>query len=445
MIGLILAIYSCTNFNKQLKVIPMNEKQVTHSPKTHALDNNDNFSPDDRFLCYDTRRTVFNRDLANSKSIEKVEIATGSETVLWEPPFVTGENAAPGVAAVSYHPFENKVIFIHGPLLDEVEDRGYYGIRNRTGVEVDGNGDGDTILVDMRDVKNNITTPGAQRGGTHRHEYTRDGGRIGFTYDDFLVQDYDRTIGFMQVHKNAPAGYTHFFSIILKPARKGESKPGELEKAYGDSWVDESGKMRAFIGKVRDKNGIDYLNDLFVADIPMDIDFLSSDAGTIKSYPSPPEGIIIRRLTTGMNLNGIVRGSFKGAKIAFLAEDNEGILQVFIINSDGSQNSVTQVTKLKNNAESVRWHNSDNWVFYISKGNVFTTFVGDGDTLGKTIKLSNDNLDREQLVVSRDGTRLAYTIRVASKNQNGEIMKDVEGLDFPQIFVMDLDWQKINN
>ena len=211
-----LAINSCTNVNKELKVIPMTEKQVTFSPKTHALDNNDNFSPDDRFLCYDTRRTVFNRDLANSKSIEKVEIATCSETVLWEPPFVTGEYAAPGVAAVSYHPFENKVIFIHGPLLNEVEDRGYYGIRNRTGVEVDGNGEGNKILVDMRDIYNSITTPGAQRGGTHRHEYTRDGGRIGFTYDDFLVQDYDRTIGFMQAHKNAPAGYTHFFSIILK-------------------------------------------------------------------------------------------------------------------------------------------------------------------------------------------------------------------------------------
>ncbi len=440
-----LAINSCTNVNNELKVIPMTEKQVTFSPKTHALDNNDNFSPDDRFLCYDTRRTVFNNDLANSKSIEKVEIANGSETVLWKPLFVTGEDAAPGVAAVSYHPFENKVIFIHGPLLDEVEDRGYYGIRNRTGVEVDGNGDGNKILVDMRDVNNNITIPGAQRGGTHRHEYTRDGGRIGFTYDDFLVQDYDRTIGFMQAHKNAPAGYTHYFSIILKPARIGESEPGELEKAYGDSWVDKSGEMRAFIGKVRDNDGINYLNDLFIADIPLDIDLSTSEAGTFETYPSPPEGITIRRLTNGMKLNGIVRGSFNGDKIAFIAEDKDGIHQVFVINSDGSQSAATQITNLQENAEAVRWHNSDSWVFYISKGNVFVSFVGEGDTQGKTVQLSNDNQEREQLVVSRDGNRLAYTIRIASKNQNGTIMKDVEGLDFPQIFVMDLDWQKINN
>jgi len=72
--------------NDDIKVTKMAEKQITFSPKTHALDNNDNFSPDDKFLCYDTRGTVFNEDLANSKSIEKVEIATGKETILWNPP-----------------------------------------------------------------------------------------------------------------------------------------------------------------------------------------------------------------------------------------------------------------------------------------------------------------------------------------------------------------------
>ncbi|NOX67141.1 MAG: DUF3748 domain-containing protein, partial [Chlorobi bacterium] len=136
----------------------MAEKQITFSPKTHALDNNDNFSPDDKFLCYDTRGTVFNEDLANSKSIEKVEIATGKETILWNPPFITGEKAAPGVAAASFHPKENKVIFIHGPFLDEVKERGYYSKKNRTAMVVDGNGGGIIERPDMRDVKNNPTT-----------------------------------------------------------------------------------------------------------------------------------------------------------------------------------------------------------------------------------------------------------------------------------------------
>ena len=126
--------------NTETPYVAMNEKQITLSAKTHALDNNDNFSPDGKYLCYDTRATVFNTDLANTKSIEMVEIGTGTETILWNPPNVSGEKAAPGVAAVSWHPSQNKVVFIHGPLLEEVEFRGYYDKPNRTGVEVSADG-----------------------------------------------------------------------------------------------------------------------------------------------------------------------------------------------------------------------------------------------------------------------------------------------------------------
>ena len=151
-------IVGCEKSNDEIEVIKMIEKQITNSPKTHALDNNDNFSPDDKYLCYDTRGTVFNNNLANCKSIEKVEIATGKESILWSPPFITGEKAAPGVAACSYHPKENKVIFIHGPLLDEVKERGPYSIKNRTAVVVDGNGGGIVERPDMRDVKSGMVS-----------------------------------------------------------------------------------------------------------------------------------------------------------------------------------------------------------------------------------------------------------------------------------------------
>jgi len=347
----------------------MIEKQISVSLKTHALDNNDNFSPDGRFLCYDTRGTVYNENLANSKSIEKVEIATGRETVLWDPPSITGEEAAPGVAAASYHPLENKVIFIHGPDLEEVDKRGYYSIRNRTAMEVDGE-------ENKSDISSEKTIPGAHRGGTHRHEYTRNGKRIGFTYDDFLVQKYDRTIGFMQPDAHVPEGYTHYFSVILKPAKKGKSKAGEIEKAYGDSWIDAAGTMRAFIGKVRAQNGIDYENDLFVADIPADINIGTSSSGTHDHYPEPPEGIAIRRLTQGMDVRGIVRGSPDGTQVAFAAPDKDGIDQVYITNALGSDKQPTLLTRLASPVSSIRWHPSGEWVFFISNGNVFVTYLG---------------------------------------------------------------------
>ena len=257
------------------------------------------------------------------------------ETVLWEPESVTGEEAAPGVAAVSWHPSENKVVFIHGPLLEEVEERGYYGIRNRTGVEISADGEGVVTKVDMRDVSTGRpTTPGAQRGGTHRHEYTRNGKRIGFTYDDFLVQQIDRTIGYMEPNAAAPQGYTHYFAVLLKPAEMGKSKPGEIEKAYADSWVGTEGKMRAFVGKIRAANGVDYQNDLFVADIPDVVDITTAFSGDATRYPEPPKGIGIRRLTDCGTVSGVVRGSLDGKRIAYLAEDESGVSQVFVISSE---------------------------------------------------------------------------------------------------------------
>ena len=59
----------CINENskKQIIIVPMKEKQISFSNKNHALDNNDNFSPDGKFLCYDTRGTDYNDNMANCK------------------------------------------------------------------------------------------------------------------------------------------------------------------------------------------------------------------------------------------------------------------------------------------------------------------------------------------------------------------------------------------
>lgn len=431
------------NHDNKIITLHMKEKQISFSPKNHALDNNDNFSPDNRFLCYDTRGTVFNDNLANCKSIEKIEISTGIETILWQPESVTGEQAAPGVAAVSYQPTENKVIFIHGPLLEEVKERGYYAIVNRTGVEVSADGKGTVTKVDMRDVATEKpTTPGAQRGGTHRHEYTRKANRIGFTYDDFLNTNYDRTIGYMEPNPNAPAGYTHYFAILVKPALKGQAKPGEIEKAYGDSWVDPEGKMRAFIGKVRAENGVDYQTDLFVADIPDSVDITTAFSGNGMEYPETPAGIQIRRLTHSGKAEGNVRGSFDGKTIAFCAPDSAGVMQVFVINALGLDQSADenlkpkQLTSFTDNAANPRWHPQKNWLFVTTGGNIAAVCAESGNNFGKTFLLTNDDLERNALVVSNDGNMLAYNIFVETKTGN-------ETKKFRQIFVLELDWEKI--
>ena len=445
IIGVLLVGCEKPNMKKTIEVVPMTENQLTFSPKTHSLDNNDNFSPDGKYLCYDTRATVYNENLANCKSIEKVNIETGEETILWKPESITGENAAPGVAAVSYHPNENKVIFIHGPFLDEVDERGYYSIRNRSGFEIDGEAVDGTVRVDMRDITNDVTTPGAHRGGTHRHEYSKSGNRIGFTYDDIIIQNIGRTIGYMEVNKSVPKGYTHYFSVILKPAEESKSKPGEIEKAWDDSWVDSLGTMRAFVGKVRAENGSDYYNDIFIADIPLDVDITTSFSGNREEYPRPPKGIKIRRLTKGLNSDGVIRSTENGKRIVFRAEDSNGILQLYIIKVDGSQKLPTKITDFSKDASAVRWHPSGNWLFCISDGHIMATHLDKNKTIAKSFRLTEKNMSRDDLVVSKDGKIIAFDAPTVTRDKDTKLVKDATGEDFRQIYLIKIDWNKLTS
>ena len=443
---IVLIVSSCEkkDVTKNVKVNSMEEIQITFDYKTHALDNNDNFSPDGKYLCYDTRGMVFNNNLANCKSIEKVAIESGEITVLCKPKSVSGENAAPGVAAVSYHPTEDKVIFIHGPFLDEVENRGYYDIRNRTGKVVSADGKEKMTAIDMRDnAIDKPTTPGAHRGGTHRHEYSRNGKRIGFTYDDFIQQDYARSIGYLDENENAPAGYTHYFAVLLKPAKKGKSKPGEIEKAYSDAWIGKKGDKRAFIGIVRAENGVDYESSLFVAEIPEDVDITTAYSGDKDTYPTPPKGIKIRRLTHSATDDGIVRGSYDGKRIAYLSKDKNGIKQVFIIHTDGSDLSDNpkkkpkQITNFKFDASNIRWQPSDKHVFSISNGKIYASTIENIDNFGNTTLLTSEDFERRDLVVSPKGDMLAYTINIEDENSKLIIEGKIKN-KFAQIFVMDI-------
>jgi len=428
------------------------ERQVTFSLKNHALDNNDNFSPDGKYLCYDTRGTVEKNSIAHCRSIEKVEVATGKETVLYEPPAISKEDgqAAPGVGAVSWHPSQDRVIFIHGPFPDEIAERGYYSQRNRSGIEVSADGSAGISKVDLRDIAaNRPTIAGAQRGGTHRHEYSRDGRRIGFTYDDFLLPQFGRSIGYLEKNEQAPSGYSHYFVILLKPAEEGKSKAGEIEKVWGDSWIDSTGSKRAFIGKVRTQNGIDYEQALFVAEIPDHTDITTAASGTATEYPTPPQGIIIRRVAHTGRADGIVRASYDGKNIAYFADDEQGIKQVYIVAANGSDLAKDEayrpkrLSNFRQNAYSMRWHPQGEWIFCISKGNIAAIYAKTGKNFGRTIWLTNDNMRRDHLVVSHNGSQLACIIPTETTNQDGIIKKDVEGKDFLQIFVIDLEMNKL--
>ncbi len=419
------------------------ERQVTSSPKNHNLDNNDNFSPDGRFLCYDTRETV-GEGIGNSQSIEKVEIATGEETVLYAPEeTIIGKEAAPGIGACTWSPVANKVAFIHGPLVEDVDERGYYGKPNRNGAEVIADGSQARTWLDFRDVDTSRDTlPGAHRGGTHRHEYALDGKRIGFTYDDFLLPQYGRTVGYMEPRSDAPGNASHYFALLVSVAPLGESEPGEIEIASGDSWVGLHGTMRAFIGKVRAEDGESYEESLYVIDVPSDVDITTADSGSATRYPAPPKGVSIRRLTHG-KAKGTIRGTAEGDRIAYYGEAADGTSQIFIIPSDGSDRDPdpkkhpVQATRFPDGTDSgLRWHPSGNSIACISNGGVAVTCVKSGPDFGKSVFLTPEgDTERIDLVWSPDGSVLAYGRQVPTTDSDGKPFKTYAGEDPYQIFV----------
>lgn len=349
------------------------ERQLTATARTHALDNNDNFSPDDKFLCFDTREN----------EIWRVEVATGAESLLY--------GKGPKAVAASYHPRKDEVIFIHGPQTEP------YAKSNRRGAIVAA--DGSVRFLDVRDVDSAVTPPGAHRGGTHRHEYSLNGQRVGFTYDDALRPDYGRTIGMVQDGK----------FVVLVPVRpESEAKTGDLVMASGDSWVGAEGTMRAFVGRVKEADGT-FRNSLFVADVPADIDLSTAFSGDRTRFPAPPRGVRVRRLTR-TEVTGIVRGSRDGKWIAFLTADSGGRKQIFVVPAAGGPaRQVTQVAEGVTGG--IRWHPSGKFLAASSPKGILVVAVAAGTVTYLT------NQAGDALVWSNNGKTLAFNRTVGRFSQ----------------------------
>src|SRR5258708_4700464 len=84
------------------------EIQLTAAAHGHILTNIGVWSPDGRRLVYDVRSDPAGNTFDSSR-IETVDVATREIHVLYDSP----NDAKVGVA--TFHPTENKVVFIHGP------------------------------------------------------------------------------------------------------------------------------------------------------------------------------------------------------------------------------------------------------------------------------------------------------------------------------------------
>lgn len=423
----------------------------------HDLDNNDNFSPDNQWLVYDTRTD--DGGIAASDKIEKVHVKTGEKKVVYE--IKNNQTFGPGVGAASYSPVANQIVFIHG--LNNVTEKNPYQQWRRTGVMIDESRNDNTIFVDARDI-NSPFTKGALRGGTHRHEFSGDGNWIGFTYNDAIMKALEdstgqkhnlRTIGVSKKGKSVNISDKNngenlsgewFSALVVRVVPNPKIGSDEISHAAGDSWVGRNGYLksdgtrqiaRAFIGTVKAENG-ENVDEVFIVDIPENIEFdgeFGSLEGTKIQLPQPPKGTTQRRLTfTSINTNsgcvGIVRSSSDGNLLAFLAKDAQNIKQIFTISPNGG--SPTQITFHETDIEgSIRWHPSGKSIFYIWNGSICEVEVNSLDfdkrfsIISKPTKPSPTNL-----VISNNGKTLAY---------NRLLENPKTGLKTKQIFLIKLD------
>ena len=409
------------------------EKQITHDLSYHHdLDNNDNFSPDGSWLVYDTRTD--DGGIAASSKIEKVNINTGEKKVLFQ--IANNQAWGPGAGAVSYSPVENAVVFIHG-LTASTEANPYQQWR-RTGVIIEDANPNKPIYMDARDVTYPFT-PGALRGGTHRHEWSGDGKWIGYTYNDAILKALEdstgerhnlRTIGVSKKgtavrvsHSDENVSGTWFSALVVKVTPKPQPGSDEISHAASDSWVGKNGYLkngkhqiaRAFLGTVKTESGSD-VPEVFIVDIPEDISIPGNSGpleGTPDTFPMPPKGTVQRRLTHTANLSkpgcsGIVRSSPDGSTLAFLAHDATGIQQVFLIPVTGGK--MTQLTYHNSDVNgNVRWHPDGKSVSYIWNGSIMLCKTGTEEFEKRFVELTNPTpIAPTNTVWSPDGKTIAF-------------------------------------
>jgi len=442
----------------------LQERQLTFEPRNHYLDNNDNFSPDDKWLVYDTREKVPGppvSEIGANQNIEKVNVETGKIVVLYE----TRQQSlyGPGVGAASYHPKENKVLFIHG-LGNSNKSRPYWFWR-RTGVMVDESRPGKPIFIDARDVTYPFT-PGALRGGTHRHEWSRDGKWIGYTYNDAIMAEIEartgkhinlRTIGVsrdlgpVDVDEDREGENVEgiWFSALVVRVTP-EPKPGtdQISKAFSDAWVGTKGykkpdgtwqRARGFLGNVRDKKDRK-ITEVFIVDIPERIDVAGRFGpleGTKSTMPMPPSGTKQRRLTftTDRKYPGVVteprhwvRSSPDGKWINYLAKDSDGIIQIFFVSPNGGEPE--QVTHHKTPIQStVRWGPAGDKVCYVCDNSIFICNVKEGKDFGNSRRVT-PRTEKAPIcpVFSQNGKMIAYNRLVRNGRKS-----------YKQIFILELE------
>ena len=424
------------------------ERQITRGPGGRLLTHTGVWSPDSEWIVFDTRSDEAG-DLFDGESIEKVDVRTGEVRELYR-----ARNGA-HCGVVTFHPHENKVVFILGP--EHPTPDWPYGSFHRQGVMLAADRNAApsiTVNLDARDITPPFT-PGALRGGSHVHVWDATGDWVSFTYEDHVLaqfsqatSDHDinlRNIGVsvplrsVSVDKSHPRNHDGEYFTVLVTRTTAHPKPGsdEIIKAFEEGWVGANGYRR--VGGIRQRHALAFqgqvvaapgktIAEVFIADLPDDPTQAGDGplAGTETRMPFPPKACVQRRLTftTERRFPGIqgprhwLRSSPDGSHIGFLMKDDAGIVQLWTVSPNGGPPK--QVTRNPwSIASAFTWSLDGKRVAHVMDNSVCVTEVASGQTQRLTARADDANLPRpEACVFSPDGRKLAYVRRVSESGQS---------------------------
>ncbi len=423
----------------------MTERRLTFAPRGHMLTNTAVWSPDSRWLVFDTRSAI-DGSVFDGTQIGRVDVVTGRVETLYE------SRAGACCGAVTASPADDRVFFILGPERPSADWS--YGPTRRQGVIVHASRPGFAAPLDARDLVAPYT-PGALRGGTHVHVCHGDGTLVSSTYEDAVLetplihassrlavprsrQRNMRGVAVSVCGRPVRVPATHdrnhdgtAFTVLVTELTD-DPRPGsdEISRACEEGWIGVAGYDRgdgtrqrhalAFQGTVTATTGAVY-PEVFLVDLPdhprdLEIPGARPLAGTPTTRAAPPRGLVQRRLThtadrSHPGLSGPrhwLRSSPDGSRIACLMCDEAGVVQLFTVSPCGGEPS--QLTRDPwPVASAFSWSPAGDRIAYVADGSVMTVDASTGESRRLTHPTTGPTAPRpEACVFAPDGKAIAY-------------------------------------
>ena len=402
------------------------DENLTSSLGGHTLHHNHVFSSSGEWIVFDGRND--DTKIGETAVIGAVNAYTGEERLLYKVPNQTVHG--PGVGAASFHPKEDKVIFIHG--LPDADEHMPYAISRRTAKIVDLANIGKAVDVDARDITYPYL-PGSLRGGTHSHCWSPDGTMVSFTYNDEYVDCDIRVVGVMvkadtvlQVDKIAGNNDGAYYSAIVSTVKRNPLKGSdEISKAFDECWLPATAANGlnhdavVFQGNTLNSQG-EVITEIYLVEIDKQQLLADREAvGKKGERPRVPQGIAARRLTRSENglsdFRHWLRTSKDGKYIYALGKDGKGNNQLVRCELDSGNLKYLSDFSFSINSP-INLNPQSDMVTFVAQGQVYVFYI----LTGSLVRLTDFGNDDGEVVgvpsFSPDGKFLVFNQFVAAAN-----------------------------